>query len=90
MGNAHLCLQGCLTAAFTKDKRDTYAGNGVLMGNFGFKLKKNPKKKTAPNVSLKKQGRGWPRKIQPNKNDGPSLTTAQTSLAFSKPPSTDT
>ena len=37
-------LQGHPTAAFTRDELGTYAGNGGLMGKFGFKMKKKPKK----------------------------------------------
>ena len=82
-------LQGCPTAAFTKDGGDAYAGNGGSMGKFGFKMKKNPKKKPAPSIALQKGGRGWPRKRQPNQNDGLSLTTALPSPASAKTPSTD-
>ena len=69
-------LQGRPTAALTRDKWGAYAGNGVLMGKFVFKMKNNPKKKTAPVVAPQKRGRGRPQKRQPNQNDGASLPTA--------------
>ena len=77
------------TDAFTKDKGDAYAGNGVFMVKCGFDMKKKPKKKPAPAVAPQKQGRGQPQKRQPNKNYGPSLTTARLPLTSEKPPSTD-
>ena len=65
--------RGRPTTAFAKDKWDAYAGNGGLMGKFGFKLNKKPKKKPAPVVTPQKRGKGRPQKREPNKNDGPSL-----------------
>ena len=63
------------TNAFTKEERDAYADNGGLMGKFGFKIKNKPKNKPDPAIAPQNRGRGRPRKRQPNKNDGPSLTT---------------
>ena len=63
------------TNAFTKEEWYAYAGNGGLMGKFGFNIKNKPKNKPDPAIAPQNRGRGRPRKRQPNKNDGPSLTT---------------
>ena len=64
-------LRGCPTAMFTKDKGGAYYVYRGLMGEFGFKLKKKPKKKPNPVIAPQKPGRGRLQKIQPNQNDWP-------------------
>ena len=82
-------LRGRPTDEFTKDEWDAYAGNGGLMGKFGFKINKKPKNKPDPAIAPQNRGRGRPQKRQPNQNNVPSLTTARPSLASVKPPPID-